>query len=143
VSILGDGSGRRARTGADGSFHLEPVGGGAVEYEARCGPLRAVAPSGEDGVEIRLPPAFELAGRVVTEAGGPVAGARVSCGGRGTASDDRGRFRLAAIPAPDGLPPPLEVAAEGFRTLRTDWSGQGAGGEEVAWDDLWLRLLRR
>jgi hypothetical protein len=116
----------RALTDADGAFRFDELPAGVTELEVVAGPLRARVEAGSFAGEIRLPREFDAAGKVVeAETGEPVAGAEIVCGARRASTDERGRFRLEGVEAPDGRAPPVEVRSVGHHP------------------DLYLRLLKR
>ena len=138
VVVHGESGTREAPADDTGRFLLDSLPAGARTVEAVAGPLRARAAVREFAGKIRLPREFDAAGRVVeSESGDPVAGAEVSCGQRRTRTDDRGRFRLVGVSAPDGRPPPIELVSARHRSLT--WHPPAG----AAWDDLFVRLLRR
>ena len=138
VAAIGPGRRVEAAVAPDGTFRFAEATEGAVEYEVAAGSLLVRHPVGPGTSEIRLPGAVDLAGRVVAvDTGEPVPGARVACAGRSVSTDDRGHFELAGIPVPDANVPGISVSAAGFEALLLDTT------EARAWDDLFLRLLRR
>ena len=123
------------RTNGRGEFRLSAPPGGDGSYVAEWGPLRAEARATGRPARIALPGTVRVGGRVVDAGTGEaVSGARARCGDVEGVTDERGRFRLEAVPSARGRPPPLVVSAPGFLPRRIDPS------PDDPWDDLYLRL---
>ncbi len=138
LRALGPGAPREIRLAPDGSFRLDPLPEGVTEFEASFGPLRARAEAGRSPVVLELPGVFTLAGRVVDgETREAVADAEVACQGRVARTDERGRFRLEGLPAPERERITVEVRARGYRDLRI------LRGRDAPFDDVFLKLFRR
>ncbi len=139
VTAIG-ASGRLAetRTGADGAFRFDPVPEGTEKYEAVAGPYRGRAAARPEPVEVRLPPTFDLEGRVVDrETGAAVAGAEIRCAGRTALTGSDGKFGIEDLEPADGLIPSIEVRSDGHAPIVHAPVG------DAAWDDLYIRLVRR
>jgi hypothetical protein len=125
------------RVAPDGSFRFDPIPEGTERFEAVCGPL-TTSVAGPPPVRIVLPGVIDVSGRIVAaDTGEPVVDALVSAGDRTVRSNGRGRFLLAAVAVPDGHPPALWIEVEGFEPLGIE------PDPHSAWDDLFLRLLRK
>jgi hypothetical protein len=109
---------QRARSARDGSFTVQDLRPGRIEFGARAkghGSQRGVfevAAGAMEPVEIRLPPACEVHGRVEDEQGTPVANARVWSGsiddfeGAFVVTGAEGTFELRGLP-----PGPIALTA--------------------------------
>jgi hypothetical protein len=138
VAAIGPGLRVEAEVDGDGSFSFGGDPEGATGIEIVAGSLRIRRPFGSPPREIRLPDRVDVAGRVVAEdTGEPLAGATVRAGESADTTGERGAFRLPGVPVADARLPEIRIEAEGFETLVVPTD------EARAWDDLFLRLVRR
>ncbi|MEM7202712.1 MAG: sigma-70 family RNA polymerase sigma factor [Planctomycetota bacterium] len=136
----------RRITRRDGAFHIDGLAPGATELRVHHASGEAThtvwgAPGEVVECEIRLDAGLELRGRLVTDAGEPLAGALVSAwaaaGGierwsRGATTDARGRFAIPKCPANEKLT--VVARGRGMLTQRVDGVDPRAGELEVRMD---------
>ena len=138
VRAVGPGTVVETTTGPDGRFRFDPVPAGATEVIVRFGPLLARAPWRESGLDVAMSGEYSVGGRIVDAGTGEaVPGAAVAVGAASMAVDDRGRFRIAGLLLEGGGIPTIRVSADGYAGVDL------VPGPADAWDDLFLRLVRK